>query len=291
MAKRRGGIQVLRSLFAQVDLPPPLKPHEEAFAKGIFGACDSQRMASLISSERSDLPAWDGPEIALAGRSNVGKSSLINALTSSTIMKASKTPGRTQQLHFISVGGKAGSQPDLVLVDMPGFGFAQAPKSMVDDFHRLVGRYVKHRSNNNLKLSTYVPTHVTLTGAPSVLLLIDSRRGVTSVDHEFMDLMETLDASFQVVFTKIDALSSTALEKSIKSAEEAVQKYMRMHPILHLVSSKDNIGVRELRNAIVSASGALYNLKTKAQRRAIREMEAEEAQRLAEIEAKKQPQP
>ncbi|CAK4132334.1 unnamed protein product [Aphanomyces euteiches] len=276
MAKRRGGIQVLRSLFAQVDLPPPLKPHEEAFAKGIFGACDSQRMASLISSERSDLPAWDGPEIALAGRSNVGKSSLINALTSSTIMKASKTPGRTQQLHFISVGGKAGSQPDLVLVDMPGFGFAQAPKSMVDDFHRLVGRYVKHRSNNNLKL---------------ILLLIDSRRGVTSVDHEFMDLMETLDASFQVVFTKIDALSSTALEKSIKSAEEAVQKYMRMHPILHLVSSKDNIGVRELRNAIVSASGALYNLKTKAQRRAIREMEAEEAQRLAEIEAKKQPQP
>ncbi|CAK4720475.1 unnamed protein product [Aphanomyces euteiches] len=276
MAKRRGGIQVLRSLFAQVDLPPPLKPHEEAFVKGIFGACDSQRMASLSSSERSDLPAWDGPEIALAGRSNVGKSSLINALTSSTIMKASKTPGRTQQLHFISVGGKAGSQPDLVLVDMPGFGFAQAPKSMVDDFHRLVGRYVKHRSNNNLKL---------------ILLLIDSRRGVTSVDHEFMDLMETLDASFQVVFTKIDALSSTALEKSIKSAEEAVQKYMRMHPILHLVSSKDNIGVRELRNAIVSASGALYNLKTKAQRRAIRDMEAEEAQRLAEIEAKKQPQP
>ncbi|KAG9416969.1 GTP-binding protein [Aphanomyces cochlioides] len=276
MAKRRGGIQVLRSLFAQVELPPPLKPHEEAYVKGIFGACDSQRMASLSSSERSDLPPWDGPEIALAGRSNVGKSSLINALTSSTIMKASKTPGRTQQLHFISVGGKAGSQPELVLVDMPGFGFAQAPKSMVDDFHRLVGRYVKHRSNNNLKL---------------VLLLIDSRRGVTSVDHEFMDLMETLDASFQVVFTKIDTLSSTALEKSIKSAEEAVQKYMRMHPILHLVSSKDNIGVRELRNAIVSASGALYNLQTKAQRRAIREMEAEEAQRLAEIEAKEQPQP
>ncbi len=122
MAKRGGGktIQVLRSLIKDVDVPPPLKPHEEAFVKKIFGSSTSQRMQSLSSSEKGDLPSWDGPEIAFAGRSNVGKSTLINALTSSTIMKTSKTPGRTQQLHFISVGGRIGSRPDLSLVDMPG---------------------------------------------------------------------------------------------------------------------------------------------------------------------------
>ncbi|KAF0711770.1 Aste57867_5028 [Aphanomyces stellatus] len=259
MAKRTT-FQALRSLIKHVAIPPPIKPHEEAYVKKIFSGVESQRMASLSSSEKKDLPDWDGPEIAFAGRSNVGKSSLINALTSSTIMKASKTPGRTQQLHFISVGGKVGSRPDLVLVDMPGYGFANAPKTMVDDFHRLVGRYVKHRSQENLK---------------RIFLLIDSRRGITAVDTEFMDLLEDLDADFQVVFTKVDTLTPSALEKTIASAETFIQRYMRMHPILHLVSSKKEMGVRELKNETVSCTGLLFNLQTKAQKRAIREMELE----------------
>ncbi|EQC31306.1 hypothetical protein SDRG_10909 [Saprolegnia diclina VS20] len=264
MAKRgsNASFRALRSLFKDVELPPSIKPHEEAFVKRVFSALESQRMASLSSSEKADLPGGDVPEIAFAGRSNVGKSSLINALTSSTIMKASKTPGRTQLLHFVSVGGKPGGQPDIALVDMPGYGFAQAPKSMVDDWHRLVGRYIKHRTGSNLK---------------HVFLLIDSRRGITSVDQDFMDLMEDLDTDFQVVFTKVDALSTAALEKTIATAEASVQKYMRMHPILHLLSSKENLGVREIRNQIVTMSGVLSTLQTKAQKRQNKELEAEAA--------------
>ncbi|ETW09175.1 ribosome biogenesis GTP-binding protein YsxC [Aphanomyces invadans] len=261
MAKRGASksFQALRSLIKDVDVPPPLKPHEESYVKKIFASTVSQRMQSLSRSEKADLPAWDGPEIAFAGRSNVGKSTLINALTSSTIMKTSKTPGRTQQLHFISVGGRAGTQPDIALVDMPGFGFANAPKSMVDDFHRLVGRYIKHRTNANLK---------------RVFLLIDSRRGITPVDTEFMEFMENLGTTFQLVFTKVDTLSSSGIEKTVASAENCIQNFMMMHPIMHLVSSKNNIGIRELRNEVVSSSGLLFGLHTKAQRRAIREQEA-----------------
>ncbi|RHY28372.1 hypothetical protein DYB25_013167 [Aphanomyces astaci] len=259
MAKRTSGkaFQVLRSLIKDVEVPPPLKPHEEALVKKIFASSVSQRMKSLSSSERAeDLPAWDGPEIAFAGRSNVGKSTLINALTSSTIMKTSKTPGRTQQLHFISVGGRAGTRPDLSLVDMPGFGFANAPKSMVDDFHRLVGRYIKHRTNANLKRGT--------------VERISIRRGITSVDTDFMEFLENLGTTFQLVFTKVDTLNASGVDKTLMSAQDCIHNFMMMHPITHLVSSKDNIGMRELRNEIVSVSGLIYG-HTKAQRRAIRE--------------------
>ncbi|RHY35139.1 hypothetical protein DYB32_000373 [Aphanomyces invadans] len=249
MAKRGASksIQALRSLIKDVDVPPPLKPHEESYVKKIFASTVSQRMQSLSRSEKADLPAWDGPEIAFAGRSNVGKSTLINALTSSTIMKTSKTPGRTQQLHFISVGGRAGTQPDIALVDMPGFGFANAPKSMVDDFHRLVGRYIKHRTNANLKRGTI---------------------------YRSCRAAKNLGTTFQLVFTKVDTLSSSGIEKTVASAENCIQNFMMMHPIMHLVSSKNNIGIRELRNEVVSSSGLLFGLHTKAQRRAIREQEA-----------------
>ncbi|OQS07747.1 hypothetical protein THRCLA_00258 [Thraustotheca clavata] len=268
MAKRAtsNGFRALRSVFKGVDVPPPIKPHEEDYVKRIFGALKPQRMASLNSSEKADLPGGDVPEIAFAGRSNVGKSSLINALTSSTLMKSSKTPGRTQQLHFVSVGGKIGGQPDIALVDMPGYGFAQAPKALVDDWHRLVGRYIKHRTGNNLK---------------QVFVLIDSRRGISAVDHDFMDLLEDLDTDFQVVFTKVDSISGSALEKTIATAEKSINKYMRMHPIVHLVSSKENLGVREIRNQIIHMSGLLSSLQTRAQRRDNREFEAAQAAMLA----------
>ncbi|RLO09354.1 hypothetical protein DYB28_007907 [Aphanomyces astaci] len=242
MAKRTSGkaFQVLRSLIKDVEVPPPLKPHEEALVKKIFASSVSQRMKSLSSSERAeDLPAWDGPEIAFAGRSNVGKSTLINALTSSTIMKTSKTPGRTQQLHFISVGGRAGTRPDLSLVDMPGM------------------LATLHRTNTNLKRGT----------VERISML---RRGITSVDTDFMEFLENLGTTFQLVFTKVDTLNASGVDKTLMSAQDCIHNFMMMHPITHLVSSKDNIGMRELRNEIVSVSGLIYG-HTKAQRRAIRE--------------------
>ena len=117
MSKRKA----LRSLIKGVEIPASLLPHEEAYVKRLFGATPSQRIASVSSSEKKDLPTWNVPEIAFAGRSNVGKSSLINAITGQPkLMKTSKTPGRTQLLHFLSIGGKVGSQPDIALVDMPG---------------------------------------------------------------------------------------------------------------------------------------------------------------------------
>jgi GTP-binding protein len=120
MTKVAAGFKTLRSLFKDVAVPSPLQAHEIAYVRRIFSSFESQRMTSVSRSEKWDLPSWDVPEVAFAGRSNVGKSTLINTITTSQIMKTSKMPGRTQQLHFISVGGKQGTQPNIALVDMPG---------------------------------------------------------------------------------------------------------------------------------------------------------------------------
>lgn len=172
-----------------VDAPPLLLPHEAAVATRLFKA-ESQLIAS--TSTLTDLPAWGVPEVAFAGRSNVGKSSLINALTGQPgLVRTSKMPGRTQSLHFFSVGGKKGSQPDLSLVDMPGYGFATAPKAVVDEWHDLVGGYIRQRRSDNLR---------------TLFLLVDSRRGITKTDEDFMDFLHDLGAIYQVVFTKADSV-------------------------------------------------------------------------------------
>jgi GTP-binding protein len=174
-----------------VDAPPRLKPHEVATVQRLFKA-ESKLITSTGDAE-NDLPEWDVPEVAFAGRSNVGKSSLLNAVVAQQgLMRTSKTPGRTQRLHFLSVGGKVGSLPDLALVDMPGYGFASAaPKKVVDQWHALVGGYVEQRRGNNLK---------------TIFLLIDARRGIAPVDADFMDFLHDLGMIYQVVFTKADAV-------------------------------------------------------------------------------------
>jgi GTP-binding protein len=119
--------------------------------------------SKLITStdDSKDLPEWKIPEVAFAGRSNVGKSSIINAMLGQPgLVRTSKTPGRTQELNFFSVGGKVGSLPVMSLIDMPGYGFANAPKKKVDEWHRLVGGYIENRRGSNLKMT---------------FLLIDSR--------------------------------------------------------------------------------------------------------------------
>ncbi|KAG2784915.1 hypothetical protein JG687_00009496 [Phytophthora cactorum] len=225
-----------------VDEPPQLRPHEVDIVNRLFKV-----PSTLISStsDPTDLPEWDVPEIAFAGRSNAGKSSLINALTGQkTLVRTSKTPGRTQQLHFLSVGGKRGSLPELSLVDMPGFGFATAPKKVVDEWHTLVGGYVDNRRGNNLK---------------TTMLLIDARRGLGPADHDFMDFLHDLGALYQVVFTKADAVTRTELEKQIHKAQEVAlnAQRMSMNPIIQVTSVKEGFGIKELQRQLVSMTGLL----------------------------------
>ncbi|RLN91612.1 hypothetical protein BBJ28_00010018 [Nothophytophthora sp. Chile5] len=196
---------------AGVSAPPQLRAHEVDAVNRLFKT-ESKLITSAPDPE--DLPAWDVPEVAFAGRSNAGKSSLINALTGQkSLVRTSKTPGRTQQLHFFSVGGKKGSLPELSLVDMPGFGFATAPKKVVDEWHALVGGYVETRRGNNLK---------------NVYLLVDARRGLGPADHDFMDFLHELGAIYQVVITKADTVTPAELERNIEKAQEAALNVDRM---------------------------------------------------------------
>ncbi|RMX64148.1 hypothetical protein DD238_005418 [Peronospora effusa] len=225
-----------------VSEPPQLRPHEVDTVNRLFRV-ESTLITS--TSDPTDLPEWNVPEITFAGRSNAGKSSLINALTGQrTLMRTSKMPGRTQQLHFISVGGKKGSLPELALVDMPGFGFATAPKKVVDEWHTLVGGYVDTRRGNNLK---------------TTMLLIDARRGLGPADHDFMDFLHELGALYQVVFTKVDTVNRTALEKQIHKAQDVAlsAKRMSMNPIIQVTSVKEGFGIKELQRQLVSMTGLL----------------------------------
>ncbi|CAH0474342.1 unnamed protein product [Peronospora belbahrii] len=227
-----------------VSEPPQLRPHEIDIVNRLFKV-DSTLITT--TSDPTDLPEWNVPEIAFAGRSNAGKSSLINALTGQrTLVKTSKTPGRTQQLHFLSVGGKKGSLPILSLVDMPGFGFATAPKKVVDEWHTLVGGYVDNRRGNNLK---------------TTMLLIDARRGLGPADHDFMDFLHDLGALYQVVFTKVDTVNRTELEKQIEKARDVAlnAKRMSMNPVIQVTSVKERFGIKELQRQLVSMTGLLAN--------------------------------
>ncbi|CAI5725216.1 unnamed protein product [Peronospora destructor] len=225
-----------------VSEPPQLRPHEVDTVNRLFRV-ESTLITS--TSDPTDLPEWNVPEITFAGRSNAGKSSLINALTGQrTLMRTSKMPGRTQQLHFLSVGGKKGSLPELALVDMPGFGFATAPKKVVDEWHTLVGGYVDTRRGNNLK---------------TIMLLIDARRGLGPADHDFMDFLHELGALYQVVFTKVDTVNRIELEKQIQKAQDVAlsAKRISMNPIIQATSVKEGFGIKELQRQLVSMTGLL----------------------------------
>jgi GTP-binding protein len=244
ISKKKARLQSVSPLWAieGVDAVSSLLPHEMSQAMRFF-----QAPSTLItsSSDATDLPEWNVPELAFAGRSNVGKSSLINAVVGQPgLVRTSKTPGRTQLLHFFSVGGKKGSLPDLALVDMPGYGFANVPKKVEHAFHALVGGYMEQRRGENLK---------------NVFLLIDARRGVTPVDQDFMDFLHDLGVLYQVVFTKADALSPSELTKHVEHARAVAMGVDRlnMHPVIHVTSVKEGFGIKELQHQIVSQSGLL----------------------------------
>ena len=173
------------------------------------------------------LPEADRTEVCFAGRSNVGKSSLINALTGRKgLARASNTPGRTQEINFFTAG-------DFYIVDLPGYGFANAPVAVVEKWQRLLKQYLSGR-----------PT------LRRVFVLIDARHGAKAVDEEIMTLLDRSAVTFQVVMTKIDKLKGDALESALSKTRTALAKHPAAYPELILTSSDKGIGIPTLRAII-----------------------------------------
>ena len=193
----------------------------------------SGRVEFLLSAPQLKfLPEPDVPEIAFCGRSNVGKSSLLNALTGRrSIARTSVTPGRTQELNFFEVG----EPTQFRLVDMPGYGFAKAPVKVVEKWKQLVRTYLRGRAV--LKRT---------------LVLIDSRHGIKPVDAEMMTMLDESAASYRLVLTKADKVKATELADTLARVEAEARKHPAAFPQIHVTSSEKGMGIPELRAAVLA---------------------------------------
>jgi len=179
------------------------------------------------------LPDADVPEVAFAGRSNVGKSSLINALTNrNSLARTSNTPGRTQELNFFDVAEPLRFR----LVDMPGYGYAKAPKDMVKQWRFLVNDYLRGRA-----------------ALKRVLVLVDSRHGLKDVDRTLLDMLDESAVSYRLVLTKADKVKATELEAVTERTVAEVRKRPAAHPQIIPSSSEKGMGLPELRAAVIEA--------------------------------------
>jgi len=165
------------------------------------------------------------PEIAFAGRSNVGKSSLLNALTGQkALARTSKTPGRTQQINFFRLADR------LVLVDLPGYGFARVSKETVRQWTDLVSLYLEGR-----------------TSLKRVLLLVDARHGLKDSDRELLKMLDITAVSYQIVLTKADCLKPGPLAARLRETEDEARAHGAAHPEILVTSARDGVGMAELR--------------------------------------------
>lgn len=195
-------------------------------------AQDCRFVAGAASIDR--LPPLGLPEVAFAGRSNVGKSSLVNALTSrSTLARTSNTPGRTQQLNFFDLAGR------LLLVDLPGYGYAKVSKTQSAAWNRLLQAYLRGRS--------------TLARA---CVLVDARHGLKDTDREMMTLLDSNAVAYQIVLTKADKMPAPALADGIAAIEAALKRHPAAYPQVLATSAHDGDGVADLRARLAALATA-----------------------------------
>ena len=201
--------------------------HEIAAAETQF----TRPITFMLSVARLEqLPEAEFDEVAFAGRSNVGKSSLINALfNQKRLAKTSSTPGRTQQLNFFDFDHK------LYLVDLPGYGYAEAPEKLVKQWQNILKTYLRGRPNLR-----------------RVLLLIDSRRGIKKEDLEIMKMLDEAAVSYQIVLTKVDKISGTELNKMLATTAEEIKKHAAALPDMITTSSEKKIGLELVKAEICS---------------------------------------
>lgn len=176
-------------------------------------------------ADLGQVPHTDMPEVAFAGRSNVGKSSLINALVArKTLARTSNTPGRTQQINFFDLGGR------LMIADLPGYGYARAPKASVDRWTELVQSYLVGRVNLR-----------------RILLLVDARHGLKENDRSVMMVLDKAAQPYQIVLTKIDKIKPNPLVALQNRTSNDASKYAAAHPQIMATSSQKKIGIFDLR--------------------------------------------
>lgn len=213
-----------------------LEPVEE------FGPEEIEKGRLLFASEcefmlgaagLKQIPETSLPEIAFAGRSNVGKSSLINALTGrNSLARTSHTPGRTQQVNFFNLGGR------MIIADLPGYGYARAPKDEVAKWTRLVNSYLKGRRQ-----------------LVRVMLLVDARHGIKDVDRKIMKMLDDAAVSYQVVLTKGDKLKTSEQEKVVNATATELAAHVAAYPFLHLSSSAKGQGIEAIKADIARIAG------------------------------------